>query len=423
MIFRFLRLATLTLAGLSAAACQAGRGPAPGGPVTDGPALERALQNARGGEVIQIAPGVIPKVYLAGINPGSMVTIRSADPANPATIGELGIRGASNLRFEQIDIGHPLEAGANTKAYYAQVNDVHNVVFDRIAFHGSLDDNPLNDASGLFVRNGDHVTISNSSFVELNRGGVFSLLHDVTITGNIVRSAREGFDFAKVDAVAITGNRFDSVRPDTAQGDHADCIQFWSKGVDAGSEKILIADNVMIVGDSGGTQGIFMRAEVAGTVHKGITIRNNLYYGDARHGITLMGAEDADITGNTIVSTANPLLQPAINIRQAHDIRVHHNVATLILVLPDATADVGDNLVLLRSPRDRLGGGVGMPAVAALDSAPAADFARLGRGKLGFVPPAVEAGSTARWPGACGGRARDAAVRPLLCHLGLKAAS
>jgi hypothetical protein len=126
-----------------------------------------------------------------------------------------------------------------------------------------------------------------------------------------------------------------------AHPDHPDAIQFWTSN-STGSSNVEITNNAFLFADHVPVQGVFMRSELGDVArHSDITVANNVYLGQSRHGITVSDADGVQIVNNTVLSAPKSgpayYLDPAINTANTHGAVVEHNIAALMT----STRDVG----------------------------------------------------------------------------------
>ena len=293
--------------------------------------LAAAVAGAKGGEVILLAAGDYGALTIKNKAFADAVTIKSADSANDAVFNSIRVHAASGIVFDDIDVSRPLLKGESDATQAVYVSESSRIDFVRSDFYGSLDNNPWNDGQGLRVSDSMHIRVVDSTFQQFNVAGGFTRTSGLTIVGNSVTDVREGFDFAAVSKVMIAQNRLTGFDPNYAAGDHSDAIQFWNAGVNQGSSQVVIRDHIILQGANGGTQGIFIRDENPLLRHSDFTIENNLYNGDARHGITVNGVDGVVIRGNTVTSAPGGYLEAGININNTTNALVERNITPLLL--------------------------------------------------------------------------------------------
>lgn len=289
----------LVLLALVAAALLAFR-PGYSAVIRDGAALTAALEKARGGEVLRLAPGSFGTLRLGQRVFQQPVVITSDNAKRPATIERLVLNGVSKLTFRDLEIGGPLKSAEFEYSKMAEVRQCADVRFERVFFHGSLDGNAANDGWGLYFGDCRNVAVVDSRFEELMRGAVFERSQDVALTGSRFHRMRsDGANFASVQQVLVDRNRFSSFHP--IGNDHADAIQFWTvKGPP--STDITVSNNVLLEGEGTGPQGILMNGARTGPYQRVRILNNLLYSSGAWHGIFVETAEDVEIRGNSTLS-------------------------------------------------------------------------------------------------------------------------
>jgi hypothetical protein len=269
--------------------------------------LVSALKGAQAGDTILLAPGVYSDLSSKNleIKFDTPVTITSADPSHLAVITDFRLSGVqgltfSNLEFATLDHSDTVAKKSPWAFNFDKSSDIH---FDHVKIHGSLDGDVSNDARGLAILNSENVSITNSEFQQLDRALAIGQTQNITVTGNNSHDLRsDGFDFAEVSNVQLTGNTFRDFTP--AAGDHPDAIQFWTSGTKTASHDILISGNVILKGDGAYTQGIFLRDQIGTLPYERVIISNNLIVGTGYNGIRIQGATDLTLTGNELVTFA-----------------------------------------------------------------------------------------------------------------------
>lgn len=269
--------------------------------------LVAALKAAQPGDVIKLAPGVYDD-FGGKFSPrfDSPVTITSADPANPAVFTDFTLARAQGLIFKQVNfatLDHTDKIAEGVRYWAFKIVKSENIHFDQVHVHGSLDKNPGNDVMGIQVRDSANVSITNSTFEQLERAAAIGQTQGVNVSGNFVRDLRsDGFDFAEVINVRVVGNFLTNFVPVT--GDHPDAIQFWTSGTKTASKDILISSNVIVRGEGEYVQGIFLRDQTGSMPYERVNIENNLIVGTGYNGIRIQGVKDLKLTSNELVSFA-----------------------------------------------------------------------------------------------------------------------
>lgn len=275
--------------------------PTPTLPVTSGKAianeaaLASALASARGGETFLLAPGGY-SFKLANKSYSAPVTLTSANPANPAVIGFSTLTNVRNMAFVRLAAGR---ATANENEWFVKIIGGSDFTFDTVHFRGSMDNNSANDGVGL-QSSADNVTIKNSEFEQVARGGQISG-SNINILNNRVHNMRtDGFMISSVHGIVIDGNIFSGI--ERVAGDHPDAVQFLTNGQSA-SYDIVIRNNVVIADNGVGMQGFFLRDEMGGMPYVNVTIENNFVLGtNMANGITVAHGQNVTVRNNTVIS-------------------------------------------------------------------------------------------------------------------------
>lgn len=316
--------------------------------VASATALAQAISAAKGGDVIVLAPGNYGDVKVASRLYSGPVTIMSADSANVAHFDRLLVNGSSNIVFKQLDISG-VPRSTDTSSYLADVLNSSNITFDTVHFHGSLDNNPTGDKSGLSIRSSNSVRIINSEFEQLFRGAWFQRSNNVDIVGNSIHDMRsEGFDFSAVTHVLIDGNKFTNFH--RALEDHSDAIQFWTTNETTPSTDIIIRNNQITQGTGTAMQGVFMRDESGILPYERVLIENNLVYESGyANGITVIGGKSITMNNNSVFSVAGDAYTTKIRLENIAGASITGNVTDQFAQLGINSGIVFGNNVLLGS--------------------------------------------------------------------------
>jgi VCBS repeat-containing protein len=260
-------------------------------------ALLKAVNAAKGGDTILLAPGDYAGVNINNIHADVPINISSQNDANPAIITSLFVQNSSGLNFSQLTLS---SAGATRTAPF-EVSKSSNVNFSNIFNHGSLDGNPANDVSGLLFENSQNISVTNSTFKELMNG--LGDLNNVSVNfsgNNFSEMGSDGIDNGGSSNVVISGNTFTDFKP--VAGAHPDAIQFWTSNTTTSAHDISITGNSMVQGSGGEFQGVFFQDEVGNIPFLNVNITDNNIIGGAWNGIAVQGAANINITGNDLTS-------------------------------------------------------------------------------------------------------------------------
>lgn len=329
--------------------------------VSNSTQLLQALKVAKSGDVVKLAPGNYGTVVLSGVNILGNVTIESGDSSHQATFNALQITGSSGLTFKSLDL-----AQVNAKDLPFQVLNSSRIVMDSLNIHGSLDGSSHDDGRGMIVRNSSNVVISNSTFSNLTDALTQLNNNDITIVGNKFNTiADNGVVGGGTSNLRITNNYFTDF--DHVSSIHPDAIQLWTTNTTTSASNILISGNVFDRGSGAAVQGIFVHDEVGNLAFQNLTISNNTVAGGLYNGISVQGAKDVTINGNTVlgfsdqqswiraesVSGAVDISNNIASSYQIPDQNVSHQ-GNITLATPDATANSSLSLWVNGSATDGL---------------------------------------------------------------------
>jgi hypothetical protein len=249
------------------------------------------------GDTLSLAPGSYSDLGFSKDLAFAGVTITSADPSHPAVLSHFGLSNVSGLTFSNL----VLDATGPMGVWQFNIANSSDIHFDHVSVHGSLDGDPTNDANGILFTNAANISVTNSEFQQLGRASLAVLQgSNIQISGNNVHDIRtDGFEFAQVDHVTISGNTFANFHP--VAGDHSDAMQLWAANTTAPSHDITISGNVIVVDDGASMQGIFLKTQ-SNLLVSNVTISNNLLYGTSFNGISVNYGDNVTITGNELLS-------------------------------------------------------------------------------------------------------------------------
>ena len=306
----------LSPVGCAGAHCSAALPPADV-TVRDAGGLHEALRDARGGEVIALAPGDHGVLTLSDLAPSAPVTLRSADPSDPARLSGMMLRNVSNLRLEGLVLDYAYESGTRpTGARPFQIHGGSDVAIlgstfegDRATGTGSAADDGYAAGTGLFAWGTRGLEIRGSLFTGWFRGAVLREIDDLALVGNRVTDIRsDGLNLVAVQGALVEGNEIGGFRLSPRSKDHADMIQFWTNKTDRPSADVTIRGNVLHAGGGGASHSIFMRNEEVDNGRAGdemfyrdVVIEDNVIANAHLHGITVGEADGLTIRRNTLV--------------------------------------------------------------------------------------------------------------------------
>lgn len=201
---------------------------------------------------------------------------------------------------------------------------------------------------GLLIDRSANVVVHDNDFSGLMRGAIFSESTDISITDNTLHDLRsEGFNFAGAKNVEIAGNDLRNFYP--IAGDHADFIQFWTRGTTTVSENIHIHDNVMIQAKTGlSVQGIFMDNDDS-VPYRNVVIEDNLIQSGAPRGILVEQGIGVKVVNNTALAVNGSDYKLNIAITDSHDVVVSNNTANAFTLKDNAGQIDAGNATIVKT--------------------------------------------------------------------------
>jgi len=269
--------------------------------VSSSAALVAAVKSARPGDEIRVAAGNYADVTIKGVKPAGMVSITSADPANPAVFSDFVVSGSSNLNISGLKMVVP----DNSRVWYPfQIQSSSNITIADTVFDGpGL--NPVQSTSGLQVRDSKSISIQSSEFKNLVYGVGFSNSTNVSVSDSVFHDIRvDGIRGTGNSQVKFTNNFFTNFRPN--EGEHADAIQLWTTAGGAAATDVTITGNTIVRGENGkAIQGIFLRDQVGGMAFTNVVVKENIVIGGSYNSIALDGVASGQVAGNKVLAFAD----------------------------------------------------------------------------------------------------------------------
>jgi hypothetical protein len=320
--------------------------------------LASAIAGATTGGTLLLESGDYSRVLIEGDwSAGAPLVLRSADPANPARIGELMVIYTRNVGFEQLVFDYRFAAG--NPDYYRpfQIRDSQGVTLRACLIDGDLAGPGADVAQGyatgfgLSIRASREVRVLNNEIRRFGRGLYCDDVRSLLVQGNDLHSMRsDGMNCVAVQDVAIEANHIHDFVRDIDGTDHADMIQFWTNRAVGPTQNIRIRANLLNAGHGGWTQSIFMRNEMVDTgqagremYYRNIEVSNNVILNAHLHGVMVGEVEGLIISNNTMVRNASalgqtdppppsPLWEPQIRVNPvAEDVVIARNVTAGIM--------------------------------------------------------------------------------------------
>lgn len=258
--------------------------------------LTRALEGARDGDVIELTAGRYPPALIRRVRVDGMVTIRPARRAQVVLAG-LDLRDVAGLTLSGLTFrGDPAPG-----RYQLSVTRGERVRLEGLRLDGPTDDGERRVISSVMLRDVRDAVVRGSLFTGGWHGLSLLNVDGLVVEDNGFRGLQtDGVRGGGVNHAVIARNSFTDFHP--RDGDHPDGIQLWSTQQDAAARDIVIRKNLVVRGDGGGTQGVFVRDTKLKLPFEGLVIRDNLVIGGLYNGITVSGARAPVVEGNVVMA-------------------------------------------------------------------------------------------------------------------------
>lgn len=266
--------------------------------------LESALKDYRNVSLLLVAPGKYERLTLNAVNPSRQIKIQAQNDLNPPEFKSLTIASSSNIALRNLVITR-VRGAEPVYSKLAQIVSSSNIQAQYIYFHGSIDGNPSNDMTGLYIRQSKSVSILNSKFEESTLATLIDRCDGVNITNSeFVHLGRDAIDIAGSSNVLISDNIIHDFI--LTPGEHPDAVQAWTSNQDIGVRNVKVINNLILGGPAERIQGVFMRDERSlwkvGRGHSGILIAQNTIAYPLWNGIYLDNIQNAQVSQNRVLN-------------------------------------------------------------------------------------------------------------------------
>jgi nitrous oxidase accessory protein NosD len=338
----FARLVSLICACAAIAVSQT----ADAAPIQTTAQLSRALQVARGGEVLRLAGGDYGVVVLSGMRFAEPVVVTAADPSRLPVFGGLDLTDVAGLAFQGIRI---VAARPSTPAISITQSD--RISFTKLDAEGLLQVSPGAVHDGMVLQRSAQITVSDSEFRDFGNGITHLNCDHLTIGGN-------RFHDIRVDGVHGGGSSFVTIQRNVFRdffplgvvgetGDHADAVQFWTTNTTRSAHDITVSENAFIRGRGRYIEGVFLRDEVGTAPYLHVAIIGNLLLGGMYNGIFVEHAVGLEVRDNLVAGY--PDRQSYIEVLKIEGGRITGNSANEMRVSADPASVVSDNRIIPRA--------------------------------------------------------------------------
>lgn len=337
--------------------------------------LKAALASADSGDVIRLAGGDYGDLNIRGLSFDRVVTIRSADPDDPATFNSIEIDRSAGLRFEWVKVD--LEPDASTVSFSSvvEISRSHDVAFvggqvsagpavsgvamDAEALTKGGNVIGLPTARGVSISDSSAVTIHATEISDVHKGVAMANSSDIRLTDNRIHDVRTSpIVGGGLQRITIEGNHLSNSNPwRWGEVDHADFIHLWTSPgkQDGASEGIRIVGNIIDQGDGTAILGIYLDDNRNGLGFRNVLIQDNLILNGNGQGLRLENVFESRIVDNTLLQTSGDYKKaPGIKIAgDSHDLAVTGNFAAYIADVEESTNAIHDNLLVqMNDPGD-----------------------------------------------------------------------
>ncbi|MFN0025296.1 MAG: nitrous oxide reductase family maturation protein NosD [Parvularculaceae bacterium] len=306
----------------------------------DAPGLTAALDAARAGDRIVLAPGAYGALTIGPRRGRGAVTLTASDPRGPPVFQSILVRDADDLTFENLIVTlGPATAPLST--YAIEIRRSARVRLEGLTVSSAANGVSGDDGYGVFIRDSQSVNVVASRLHDVFRGIAVFDSDDVGISGNtITRAGSDGVVARGAVRLTIENNSVTEFDPVDPVRWHPDAIQLWSRGASRANEAIVIRGNTIARGKGRPAQGIFIKSpEIAS---RGILIDGNAIDQSMGQGIFVQNGEDVLIRGNSLRTVEPVLHPPAIEVRLPFaNARVENNVAP-VFRLPEGVLAHGN---------------------------------------------------------------------------------
>lgn len=307
--------------------------------VSNSAELRSAFMAARGGETILLENA--GETYRLSTNApydydnrplSAVVTIRSADPADPAVFDQVTLRGANNLEFRDLVFG-----GVGAPRRVVEVSgDVQDVSFIDNEFRGWAKGRWVDAASkggaAMAARDVDGFRFIGNDVHNFGMGLDVIRGSNIQVEDNAFHHMQsDGLRMAQIENGRVAGNIMSDWFGVKSSIAHPDFIQLWSTNTTEPTRNLTIERNLLLANTEVSNQAIFLHNE-AGLVYEDIAVRDNLVYASHWNAIWVHTTDGLEVSGNLLVrahdaaGSANEA--PAIRIWNSTDVRLDDNAAS-----------------------------------------------------------------------------------------------
>lgn len=309
----------------------------------------KAVQSAKGGDVIKLAPGKYGRLDLSGRKFPSNVTIESANAKQPAEFVTLTMLNVSNITLRGLKFQYD-----GRRAYKPSdlepavlIKNANNINVLNSSFRGFIepkgtrykvndgargtskiiDFSGLGRGGGVFAISSSNIRVQGNSFDKMTQAGNFNYDTNLVVADNVFSGiVLDVTDFGGVNNLLYEGNLIKDTEVPAGMK-HADLLQFRFSS----TNNVVIRNNVMI-SDQVSTHGIYLGGGLVGNYrYKNVLIENNKIYGLSRLALAVMRTDGLTIRNNTVYCSKTGSSPAAILVEESStNVKVTNNKSNVL---------------------------------------------------------------------------------------------
>lgn len=342
--------------------------------------LMTALAAAKGGEVISLPPGDYGDVEIIDRKPAVPITLRSADPKDPARFRTLLLDACDGLILEGLAVAFTPTSMTVAHSSAVMLRRCGRIVVRGCKVLGDVNgavtgiaattspDAARPDASVLGLPIGRAITVERCDDVRIERNDIARFLRGVTLTNssnvqiidNDIHHIRTSPILGAAWPVKITGNWLHSNCPWNygGNGDHGGFIRLWLEAGQPAMVGVVIADNLLDQGSGPPVVAVHLQDKAAAGLpsngYRNLTIAGNVTLNGSTQAYTLENCHGV-LTDCLMLQTEGTVKQgPSLLFKEGTAMAVERNTLTDVgdMVknqVPPST--YLDNVLISRGPR------------------------------------------------------------------------
>ena len=341
--------------------------------VSSAAALTAALRATTGNAVIFIAPGNYGDFLFTGEVFETPVTIKSLNPANPASFRSLSFTRVENLTVEGVSVVFTPNATTSTIAAGLNLTSCKKVkIVDCNLKSGPMPTDGLLTGRGISVTTSENITLTGNDISQFRRGIMTGNVNGLVINYNWIHDNRTSLlSGGGIDNALIEFNHLERSNPNNfgGDGDHGDFIHYWTSSTQTKpSDNIVIRNNFIEQGGGTALLGIYIDNNTNPHGFTNVTVENNLLHNSNGQGIRLEDVVGGIVRNNSLLQTYGDFRKaPRIRVEDGcRNIKITNNIVSNTLagaaVVNMATLNIVETgTVVIPLVQNQLGKFVGLP--------------------------------------------------------------